>query len=239
MKTNNFLYYIMGSALIISSIVWGCFYYFAQSSGGKDVLSVTGSSKQRVTSDQAKITLSIMRTVPVSSLASGNASISRDFNLLKKMLLEKGIPEKDIVSTPVYMDQVWDSNQNAEIRYNLRQNAVVQSTDIEKITNISKAVPALVSQGAIISVQSLEYLYSKLPELRVSLLSSAIKDAKARANSIAESTGRNVGGIRSASSGVVQVLPANSVEISDYGTYDTSSIEKDIMVTVKAVFGLN
>jgi len=36
--------------------------------------------------------------------------------------------------------------------------------------------------------------------------------------------------------GVVQVMPVNSVEISDYGTYDTGSIEKEVMVTVKALF---
>jgi hypothetical protein len=89
-----------------------------------------------------------------------------------------------------------------------------------------------------VSVQSLEYYYSKLPELRVKLLSSAIKDAEARAKSIVESTGRKVGSIRSASSGVVQVLPVNSVEISDYGSYDTSYVDKDVMVTVKATFGL-
>jgi hypothetical protein len=90
----------------------------------------------------------------------------------------------------------------------------------------------------IISIDFLQYYYSKLPDLRVSLLSDAVKDAKSRAEKIAEGTGRAVGSIQSASSGVVQVLPVNSVEVSDYGSYDTSSIEKDVMVTVKASFRL-
>jgi hypothetical protein len=34
------------------------------------------------------------------------------------------------------------------------------------------------------------------------------------------------------------VLVPNSVDVSDYGSYDTSSIEKEIMVTVHPVFGL-
>ncbi len=38
--------------------------------------------------------------------------------------------------------------------------------------------------------------------------------------------------------GVVQVLPPSSTEVSDYGAYDTSSIEKEVMVTVKASFRL-
>jgi hypothetical protein len=47
-----------------------------------------------------------------------------------------------------------------------------------------------------------------------------------------------VGSIRSASMGVVQVLSPQSIEISDYGSYDTSSVEKEVMVTVKAAFSL-
>ena len=53
---------------------------------------------------------------------------------------------------------------------------------------------------------------------------------------IATAGGNSVGAIKSASSGVVQVLAPNSVEVSDYGQYDTSKIDKEIMVTVKATF---
>jgi hypothetical protein len=50
--------------------------------------------------------------------------------------------------------------------------------------------------------------------------------------------GKKVGQLKSASSGVVQVMSANSLDISDYGSYDTSKIEKNIMLTVKATFTL-
>ena len=120
----------------------------------------------------------------------------------------------------------------------MNQSFTIQSDDVEQITAISKQIPELASQGVIVSIQALEYYYSKLPDLRVSLLTDAIKDAKARAEKIAEGTGRNVGAVQAASSGVVQVLSPNSVDISDYGNYDTTSIEKEIMVTVKASFRL-
>jgi hypothetical protein len=68
------------------------------------------------------------------------------------------------------------------------------------------------------------------------MLTEAIKDAKARAEKIANSSGKRVGVIKSASMGVVQVLSPNSVDVSDYGTYDTSTINKEVMVTVKALF---
>jgi hypothetical protein len=35
------------------------------------------------------------------------------------------------------------------------------------------------------------------------------------------------------------VLPKGGVDVSDYGTYDTSSMEKEVMVTVRATFALD
>ena len=54
--------------------------------------------------------------------------------------------------------------------------------------------------------------------------------------SIASSTGQTVGKLKSASSGVVQVMQPNSTDVSDYGSYDTSTIEKEVSVTARAVF---
>jgi hypothetical protein len=136
------------------------------------------------------------------------------------------------------MSQLYDQNGGENIRYQLFQTVTVQDNDVSKITKLSQLIPSLASGGAIVSVQSLEYYYSRLADLRVSLLSEAVKDAKARAEKIAEGTGRQVGNIQSANNGVVQVLAPNSVDISDYGSYDTSSVQKDIMVTVKASFRL-
>jgi len=70
----------------------------------------------------------------------------------------------------------------------------------------------------------------------VELLANAVGDAKARAEQLAQAGGKKIGILKSASSGVVQVMSPNSVEVSDYGMYDTSSIDKEIMVTVKASF---
>jgi hypothetical protein len=94
----------------------------------------------------------------------------------------------------------------------------------------------LSAQGIFLSVMQPQYYISNLPELRVQLVGEAVKDAKARASSIAESAGQSVGRLQSAASGVVQVMAPNSIDIADYGSYDTSTIEKQVMVTTKAVF---
>jgi hypothetical protein len=114
----------------------------------------------------------------------------------------------------------------------------VQSNEIQKITSMAKNTQILIDQGVIYSTNSLEYYYTKLPELRIALLKDAVSDAKMRAQKIAESTGLQVSSIKSANAGVVQVLQVNSTDISDYGAYDTSTIEKEVMVIVTAIFNL-
>ncbi|MBM3705678.1 MAG: DUF541 domain-containing protein, partial [Actinobacteria bacterium] len=112
------------------------------------------------------------------------------------------------------------------------------SNDVQAITSMAQNVQMLIDKGVIYSTYSLEYYYTGLPQLRIELLKDAVADAKLRAQKIAESTGLEVGSIKSANAGVVQVLQVNSTEISDYGAYDTSTIEKEVMVTVTAIFNL-
>ena len=238
-ESKTFPAIIVGASIALAALIFGLFYYFAQATAAtNNVLLVTGSAKTQVTSDKAKLVMSISRIAPVSSLAAGYGGLARDLNLVNALLEEQGMAPNGKVESPIFMNQIYEQNSGNEIRYQLSQTISVQSDDVNKITEISKAVPSLASQGAVVSIQSLEYFYSKLPDLRVSLLTEAVKDAKARADKIAEGTGRGVGNIQSASSGVVQVLSSDSVEVSDYGSYDTTNIEKDVMVTVKASFRL-
>lgn len=82
------------------------------------------------------------------------------------------------------------------------------------------------------------YQYTGLEELRPKLLKSATEDAKKKAEAMASSTGRKIGSLRAGRMGVIQVLAKNSVDVSDYGSYDLSSPEKDIFVTVNVTFAL-
>ncbi|MFA5386733.1 MAG: SIMPL domain-containing protein [Candidatus Paceibacterota bacterium] len=203
-----------------------------------NTLSVTGSAKQQIISDSVKWRSSFFRTTSPQKLNAGYTQMKIDEELVASFIRENGIDEKDVIISPVSMAQIYKYDSNAPTEYELRQTVEVQSSDVDKITQIAKNIQSLIEQEVLFSSDYLEYYYSRLPELRVSLLSDAIKDAKVRAEKIAESSGKSVGPIRSASMGVVQVLPVNSVDISDYGSYDTRTIEKEVMVTVKALFTL-
>lgn len=202
-----------------------------------NVVSVSGSAKQAVTADNARWTGNFSRTAFASDLASGYSQMKDDEKVIVDFLTAEGFSGQYEIS-PIFMNEIYKNDQNAPKEYNLIQNVEVKSDDVLKMKALAKSAESLASKGIIFSANSVEYYYSKLPEIRVSLLPEAIKDAKARAEAIALSSGKGVDAIRAVSMGVVQVMPVGAIDVSDYGSYDTSSIEKEVMVTVKASFGL-
>lgn len=224
---------ILGLSLIISTAL-GAFAFYKIRSG--DYISTTGSAKKAVTSDKVKWTSSINRSTRASTIKDGYAKMDNDLKEVKSFLATNGIPTEAINISPVFMNEVWEQNPGVDKKYNLTQTIEVQSDNVNKIDELSKNTVPLVSKGIFFSTNSLEFYYSKLPEVRIELLDSAIADAKARAEKLATAGGKKIGALKSASSGVVQVLAPNSVEVSDYGMYDTGKINKEIMVTVKASF---
>lgn len=227
---------ILGLSLIISSGIIGFVLY--QNRMLDNSLQVTGSAKVVVTSDVVKWNTTFSRSVGVSELKSGYNQMASDLEKVKTFLKGEGISDDDMNTSVIYLNQQYDYSKGSSnlTGYELRQTIQIQSTDINKITELAKSTQRLIDEGVIFYTQSLEYYYTKLPETRVELLADAVKDAQNRAEKIAQTGGQKVGSLKSASVGVVQVMPVNSVEISDYGTYDTSSIEKEVMITVKAIF---
>ena len=237
MENNNKNYVtfglILGLSLIISTGL-GVFAFYKIRS--VDYISTTGSAKKAVVSDKVKWTSSITRQVSVSTVKDGYAKMDIDLKEVKDFFTANGIPAESLSISPVFMNEIWDNNNQTEKKYNLVQNFEVQSSDVQKIDALAKNTNSLINKGVLFSTNSLEYYYSKLPAVRVKLLANAVADAKARAEQLAIAGDKKIGVLKSASSGVVQVMAPNSVEVSDYGMYDTSKIEKEIMVTVKASF---
>lgn len=227
---------IIGICLIIAAGIGSFTFYYVRTQN--ETLSVTGSVKQKVTSDLVKWSGVFQRNVPVEELKNGYTQMKQDQALVLKFFKDNGFDETKVRITPVFMESPFQYDPNAPKEYILRQNVEIQSDKIDEVTAMANNVDVLINEGVIYSTNFLEYYYTKLPELRIELLKDAAADARQRAEKIAESTGLKVGSIKSANAGVVQVLQVNSTDISDYGAYDTSTIEKEVMVTVTAIFDL-
>jgi len=231
-KSNKLLFFglIIGLSLIISAGLVAK--TFLDVKNLDNVITVSGSAKQKVTSDSARWTGNFTRTATKDNLKDGYNQMKNDEKTVNDFLIAQGFKDHFEIS-PVFMNEVYKSDSNAPKEYNLTQNIEIKSDDVNKMKELAKNSDGLASKGIIFSANSVEYYYSKLPELRVSLLPEAIKDAKQRADIISA-----VDSVKSVSMGVVQVMPVGAVEISDYGSYDTSGIEKEVMITVKTIFSL-
>jgi hypothetical protein len=120
--------------------------------------------------------------------------------------------------------------------YRLFQNVEIRSSDIDKITNISRSATDLINEGVQFQSNAPQYFYTKLADLKIDMIGLATEDAKARAEKMLSATGNKVGKLNSANVGVFQITPLYSGEISDYGINDTSSIEKEITSVVTCEF---
>ncbi len=241
-KLNGF--YNIGTALavglIVSSLILG--WAYKGSKKGDDAITVTGSAKRRITSDLVLWNAGV--SVQASQLADSYKQLSDNIPRIKQYLLSKGIPEDNMtvssITTTTIKRRDADGNETSEITgYSLTQRIEVRSSDVAKIAQVAREATELINQGILIESGSPQYYYTKIGDLKVEMLGEAAKDAKERAERIASSTGNSIGAVRSARMGVLQITAADSTDVSDYGVYDTSTIEKDMTAVVNASFAVN
>lgn len=205
----------------------------------QDTIEVTGSAKQAVVADRGRLVISIETKTGLNDQQTGVERAERAVERAVSYLNEQGFTELETPAGYVNADYYYPQNSPAvHTGYTIMRSVVVRSGALEQLTALANNLSPLTGSGYTVSAGGMELTYSKLAELRVSLLTEAIQDATARANAIAEESKRGVGMLRNATGGVVQVLAADGVEISDYGSYDTSSLNKEVMVTVRATFEL-
>lgn len=225
---------ILGAALVLAAIIGAYSFYRVHTLG--NTLSVTGSATATSTADTARWTVTVSRTAYESTIAQTQTQVARDAQAVVDFFAAAGIAADKIQVNPVQADQQYSNDSNAPTKYSVRQDVTMNSDNVRLVQRLSKEISSLANKGIFVSAQQPQYMISTLPQIRISLIGKAVTDAKARAEEIAKSTGQKVGPLQSAAGGVVQVMAPNSVDVSDYGSYDTSTIEKQVMVTARAVF---
>lgn len=214
-----------------------------------NTISVTGSAERIVTSDAGKWTFTITKQAEPASVVFVSKQIRDAQEIAAKYLVNRGVEGTQITVQPIVSNVLCQSqNQvmydnfgrqqcSGSYVYNLTQTIIVESNDVTLIKDLSLNAPsALSTQGASIQTTAVDFFYTKLADLRVELLSLATANAKERADAIAKSAGDAIGGIQDASQGVFQVTQKNSTDVSDYGSYDTSTVEKKVTAIVRASF---
>jgi len=227
---------VLGISFILGMLIFGYFFYISKLP--QKTLSVTGSARESVISDLAKWSSNYSVKVAESRLNEGFKIMKEHEKKVLEIFKGHGINDNELFLSAMSVSELYtEPHQDVERQYILTQYIYVQTKDVDGIAQKVKDITQkILDLGVAFQAAPVEYYYSKLAEKRIQLLSSAVHDARKRAEEIAKSGGLTIGKVISARSGVVQVLAPNSVDISDYGSYDTSTKEKEIMVTVNVVF---
>jgi len=128
--------------------------------------------------------------------------------------------------------------QDKTVGYKLTQSFEARTPDADRIAQLNADSTALLEQGVMLTTDKPKYIYTKVGEEKIEMLSDATKDARARAERIASQGGGRLARLHSADMGVFQITPINSSETAWDGLNDTTSVEKTITAVVTATFAL-
>ncbi len=224
---------LLGLALVASAWIVSDAFVTAKRQGQD--LEVKGFAEKRILSDRADWSGTV--TARGDTLERAYTDLERARQVVSALLEREGVPSDEVDRFPATTEVIFarDGRGNFTNRiegYALRQELRVRSGDIDRVARVARAAADLAQEGLEVFSARPEFFYTKLDELKITMLAEATADARRRAEVLATESGSRVGPLRSARQGVFQITPAWSTEVSDYGHNDTSSREKSIKAVV-------
>jgi hypothetical protein len=228
----------VANVLCVAIVAWA----FLRVKGESQVISVTGSAKKRIESD-----LVVWRgkvSANHQDLVQGYQALQAATDRTAAYLKQSNVPEAQVVWSPVTTARNYkrDEKGNATDQvtsFDLSRTVEITSGDVRRVAEVGARATELIKEGVMIESDPPRYHYTKLGDLKVEMLAEATKDAAARAKQIAQNSGSQLGAVREARMGVMQVNPVHSTDVSDSGNNDTTSLEKEITAIVSAKFELD
>lgn len=216
---------------------------FVRGRSGDDIIRVVGSARKPIRSDFIIWSGQIARTAP--QIGTAYTQLRGDLAKVQAYLAAKGIDRKEmfpqaITTRTLYKRAPGETdasiNDPSILRqvagYQLSQSIEVRSTKVDLLDDLSRQASELIGQGVTFEPAAPRFLYTKLSDLKVSMQAEAAKDARQRAQSIAEAAGATLGEVRWARMTAPSITPQYSNSDDDGGVDDTSSLEKKITAIV-------
>jgi len=209
-----------------------------------DVVYVTGNAQVDFEADIVKWTGLYSRTSP--DLKTASQQLDNDKKVVESFLLKQGIDKEAIKFAAVGInrdyEKYYDKHDNyitKFIGYTLTQRVTVESSDLEKIDNVSREVSSLILDGIIFTSELPQYYYSGLEDLKLQIIAKASENAYQRATNIATESKTKLKGLIKSDMGVFQITGKNENEAFRYGgTFNTESRYKTANITVKNSYSL-
>ncbi|HNQ12659.1 MAG TPA: SIMPL domain-containing protein [Bacteroidia bacterium] len=231
-----------GTLAVSIAVVIGAYFLsqaIAHRYTSNDVISVTGLGQQDFESDLIVWGGRFSQTHP--ELKSAYNLLEKDRKVILQYLTSKGLKAEEIIFSSVdIFNRTQAKYDNGKytgeefVGHELTQRVQVESKNVSLTETISREITELINQGIPFMSDQPEYYYTKLADLKVSLISKATEDAQVRSQMIAENAQSKLGKLKAARMGVFQITGQNSnEEFSWGGVFNTSSKNKTAVITVK------
>lgn len=234
-------YAIIGISCIVCAIILGNAVTYVFKS--QHTIAVTGLGEENFTSDLIIWNSTI--TVEADNQQSGYTAIAQAQKKVANYLQSKGITDSELTFSFVNVDKRYTSVYNSDGNwvgqrmdgYDLRQNFVVQSNDVEKVEKASREISKLIADGVNLDIMTPDYYCTNLDSIKLELIEKASADAFQRAKKIADNAGAKLGKASNVKLGVFQITSSTGEEEYSYGgTFNTSSRDKKGRITVRAEY---
>lgn len=213
-----------------------------QSAKSQQEMTVKGSARTRVRSDLAVWRIGVAGEG--ADLKSAYVAVEFCVDRVEAFLNSQGFADSEIslsaIDTDTHYVRDKDGRDTRQISgYTLSRTFTVTTGAVDRVSAAVSEVTQLLREGVWVVSRSPEFIYTRIADMKVQILGEASRDALTRANEIAANSGCKVGDVRRAQMGVIQITRPNSTDVSGYGIYDTSTIDKDISVVVTTTFGID
>ena len=229
---------LIALSIIIGTIIVANAYRYKFRS--TETISVTGLAEKDFTSDQIVWTGNFSRTG--YDLKSVYANLKSDEAQIKQYQNSKGIQDSNMIFSSLDIQKLFEPKIDANGKtvgsifngYTLTGKVTVDSKNIDGIEKLSREITDLLQKGIEFSSSAPKYYYTRLNDLKIDLLAKAAADGRLRAETIANNSHAQLGGIKKATMGIFQITGKNSNEDYSYGgALNTSSREKTASITLR------
>ncbi len=227
------------SALLIAAGLTGAGWFVASGIVESRVVdrrvTVKGLAEQEVKADLALWPMTIQRSG--DNLAEIQDAIEADVVRVKAFLEGAGFDIAEISEGRLTLEdrvaQSWGPEAPRGGRYLISQPLQVRSTDVDLVAGQSRELGELVRQGVVLTGwQGPSYSFTKLNDIKPSMIEAATKNAREAAVKFAEDSGARLGSIYRADQGLFVIRPRDDI----MGEDESSQIFKRVRVVTTITY---
>lgn len=200
---------------------------------GNRQVTVRGVAERNVVADLAVLTLSFKAAN--DDLPVAQAQVDRDLALVRAFLTRQGYPAAAVTIGRLQVTDTrareYGSTDNV-VRYILSQGVTVRTTDVQRVAQTERALNDLVREGVQLDFAAPTYVFTKLNEVRPSMIAEATASARSGAEQFAKDSGAPLGPIRQATQGSFEILAREDIDS------ESASLDKRVRVVATVSYQL-